>query len=223
MPNAAVEQLGLQERVTEIFPSELVIPAPCSGMLVCVTRPDDDETRSRLSCIHDRPTAREYAAEMAFMETLACEWDSPVSALAQCVGTRLTLLGMLADADGSRMNREGVEGKSNEPGEVGEAVAELLADARDRAGAAWGDEAEGLSLPNAIGMSGELAALLDAAGIDDECGDFETGPTETPAQIRELDGDWDDEEEDWRAPDEDSLPQEPSEQEEDDFDDEEPN
>jgi hydroxymethylbilane synthase len=126
MPNAAIEQLGLQERVSEIFPADLVIPAPCSGILVCVTRKDDERTRSHLACIHHRPTAREYAAERSFMDALEREWDSPVAALAQCKGERLLLLGMVADADGYRLLREGVEGKSSESTEVGEAVAELL-------------------------------------------------------------------------------------------------
>lgn len=226
MPNAAVEQLGLQERVTEIFPAELVIPAPCSGMLVCVARPDDTVTRERLACLHDRPTAREYAAERSFMEALACEWDSPVSALAQCLGQRVTLLGMISDPDGSRMSSEGVEGKATEPAEVGEAVAELLAEARDRCHDEWGTEAAGLSPLGAAEMAGELSALLNAAGIDNlenfetVHGDSETG-AEDPKEEEEEEEEWD-EEDDWTKPRIGRASRPAPDPEPEDYDDEEP-
>ncbi len=167
MPNAAVEHLGLQERVSEIFPVELMIPAPCSGILVCVTRPDDDLTRSRLSKIHDRCAAQEYAAERAFMEALGCEWDAPVSALAQCKGSRLLLMGMLTDATASLVLREGVEGKSSAPAEVGQVLAELLEEARQAAGEAFEDD-RGLSLAPVDNGRDDLAAILGITHFDDE-------------------------------------------------------
>ncbi len=169
LPNAAVEHLGLQERVSEIFPVELMIPAPCSGILVCVTRPDDDLTRSRLTQIHDRCTAQEYAAERAFMETLGCDWDAPVSALAQCKGSRLLLLGMVTDATASFVLREGVEGKASSPGEVGRALAELLKEAREAQAASWdADEGDGLALTPAGHPSGDLASILGVNHLEND-------------------------------------------------------
>lgn len=173
MPNAAIEQLGLQERVSEIFPADLVIPAPCSGILVCVTRRDDELARERLACIHDKPTAREYAAERSLMDALGCEWDSPVAALAQCKGRRILLLGMIADTDGYRLIREGVEGKSSESIEVGEAVAELLARDLEQSGEMRECEELADSQMSADEIEDELSALLLAVNPDEMEDDFE--------------------------------------------------
>ena len=181
LPNAAVEHLGLQERVSEIFPVELMIPAPASGILVCVSRPDDDLTRSRLSLIHDRCTAQEYAAERAFIAALGCEWDSPVSALAQCKGSRLLLLGMLTDASASFLLREGVEGKSSAPAEVGEALAKLLSDARE---AEVADASTALSLSPLRPAEEDLAAILGITHFDDEA---DTGAWKSTASEDLLD------------------------------------
>ncbi len=167
MPNAAIEQLGLQERVSEIFPADLVIPAPCSGILVCVVRREDKLTRERLSCVHHLPTAREYAAERSLMDALGCEWDSPVAALAQCKGRRLLLLGMVADTDGYRLIREGVEGKSTESIEVGEAVAELLERGLSQMDEPWESEALAESEAPEDEIDDELRALLLATNLSE--------------------------------------------------------
>ncbi len=167
MPNAAIEQLGLQERVSEIFPADLVIPAPCSGILVCITRRDDELARGRLSCIHHKETAREYAAERSMMDALDCEWDSPVAALAQCKGRRLLLLGMVADTDGYRLIREGVEGKSSESIEVGEAVAELLSRGLRQSAEEWDSEEFSESQVETDEVADELTALLLATNLND--------------------------------------------------------
>jgi len=172
MPNAAIEQLGLQERVSEIFPADLVIPAPCSGILVCVTRRDDELARERLSCIHHKATAREYAAERSMMDALGCEWDSPVAALAQSKGRRLLLLGMVADTDGYRLIREGVEGKSSEAVEVGEAVAEFLSHGLAQSAQDWEGEELPESEMGADEIEDELTALLLATNLDDQGDDF---------------------------------------------------
>ena len=158
------------------------------------------------------------------MGTLDCEWDSPVSALAQCVGPRLTLLGMVADPDGSRMTREGVEGKSTEPGEVGEAVAELLADAREREAPEWGIEADAPPMLGGLGMAGDLAALLNATGIKD-LGDLEEAETSSPTppdSPEEDEEDWDASTTEWRSPPKGRRHRRPGPMESEDYDDEEP-
>lgn len=127
-PNAALEQLGLHERVSEIFPPEVLVPAPCSGILVCVSRCGDRLVRQRLEPLHHEATAREYRAEMALMEAMGSRWESPIGALAQCVRDEMTILGLVASADGLHLIRKGIQARSEDPEAVGETLAGLLLD-----------------------------------------------------------------------------------------------
>lgn len=125
-PNAALEQLGLQERVNELFPPEMVVPAPGSGVLVCLCREDDRETYQRLQTIHHATTELEYAAERAFLEELGAPWEAPIGALAQRVRDEMAILGLVASPDGERVLRRGVQAELDDPRDLGCALAELL-------------------------------------------------------------------------------------------------
>jgi hydroxymethylbilane synthase len=127
-PNAALEQLGLQERVSEIFPPEVLVPAPCSGILLCVTRRADAITHERLFPLHHEGTATEYQAEYALMDALGGRWESPIGALAQRVRSQMTLLGLVASADGMQLIRKGIQADAEDPRAVGETLADLLLD-----------------------------------------------------------------------------------------------
>jgi hydroxymethylbilane synthase len=127
-PNAAMERLGLQERVSEIFPPEVIVPAPCSGIVLCVIRQDDEVTHERLQELHHAGTEAEYAAETAFMDALGGRWESPIGSLAQCVRDQMSMLGFVASPDGSRVLRKGIQADADDPVAVGETLAELLLD-----------------------------------------------------------------------------------------------
>ncbi len=151
-PNAALEQLGLHDRVSEIFPPEMVVPAPCSGVLVCVARADDDQTQQRVKALHHVPTAQEYAAEIAFMEALGGAWQHPVGTLAQSVRDEMAVMGLVASPDGSQILRRGIQAAATDPEAIGETLAELLLEQ----GA--GDLLEGLDGGDAGSISGLFLA-----------------------------------------------------------------
>src|SRR6056297_3049937 len=85
-PGAAIEQLGLHEQVSEIFPPEMLVPAAGAGVLLCLGRRDDDLTAARLQALHDATTAAEYAAECSLLEALGGPWEMPIGALARSGG-----------------------------------------------------------------------------------------------------------------------------------------
>jgi hydroxymethylbilane synthase len=128
-PAAALEHLRLQERVCEIFPPELVVPAPGSGVLLCLCREEDRLTRSRLRCLHDVDTAREYTAECSVMEALGGAWEQPLGILAQTVGDELALSGVATSADGQHLCREDHLTDGSDPCRAGAELAALLLEA----------------------------------------------------------------------------------------------
>jgi len=131
-PNAALELLGLQERVTELFPPEMLMPAPGSGLLVCLCRQDDKATGKLLAEIHDKAAADEYQAEISFVRALGEDWERPVAALAQRARGGLALMGLVTSPDGASVLRKGIQTDEHGPQELGETLAELLLDAGAR-------------------------------------------------------------------------------------------
>jgi hydroxymethylbilane synthase len=194
MPNAALEHLGLQGRVCEIFPPDLILPSAGAGVLICVTRAGDDTTAQRLTPLNDPVTAAEFSAELALMDGLGCEWDSAAGTLAQARGRSLRLLAMVARADGSGLMRQGLDGRTDDPVTLGRELAELLLE--DGAGALLrpadteGPGATAALVARNLGpRSGRgfaaagLAALEDAIeSLDDAAGDDDFGTLEIPEQ-----------------------------------------
>jgi hydroxymethylbilane synthase len=125
-PGAAIEQLGLQERVCEIFPPELLVPAPGSGVLVCLVRADDEENQERLRVLHDQDTLIEYTAEVALVESLGGVWEQPIGVLARLEDETLQLSAMVATPDGSRILRDQYVSAVDDACLAGEEFAALL-------------------------------------------------------------------------------------------------
>jgi len=125
-PGAAIEQLGLQTQVSEIFPVEMVVPGPGAGVLVCMAREDDELTARRLRKLHDPRTACEYTAECALIEALGGPWERPLGVLARSDGDHLTLHTMAASPDGSEILRETMASPADDPCRTGSEAAALL-------------------------------------------------------------------------------------------------
>jgi len=167
-PGAAIEQLGLQDQVCEIFPPELLVPAPGSGILVCLVRAIDDKNQARLKSLHDQDALVEYAAEVALVESLGGVWEQPIGALARLEGEMLHMSAVVATADGSQILRDQYVAAADDAHEAGEEFATLLLHAG----------ASEILQTSADADPGEPAAQLpkqnsSEAGAEDEFFDFE--------------------------------------------------
>jgi len=114
---SAVEHLGLQDRVTEIFTTAVLIPAPGQGSTVVQVRTTDKELIKAAKHLNDHDARAEFDAERAFVSALGADSRAAVGALAQGDGTSLRLEGIIAERDGMRVFRD------VEIGGVGSAVA----------------------------------------------------------------------------------------------------
>jgi hydroxymethylbilane synthase len=116
---AGLRRLGLAERVSEVLPIDVSLPAIGQGALGIETRkarPDgksaegDERIAGALSKLHHAETAIAVAAERALMATVGGNCRMPVAAHARRVrgadgADRMRLDGLLAEADGSRPRR----------------------------------------------------------------------------------------------------------------------
>jgi hydroxymethylbilane synthase len=122
---AALERLGLTDRLAEVLDVDVMVPQVGQGALAVECRVDDEPTRALLAAVEHPPSRRRVDAERAFLARLGGGCDLPVGALADGVGPfaeRLTITAVLADDRGVR--RDGGEGA--DPVALGRDVAERL-------------------------------------------------------------------------------------------------
>jgi hydroxymethylbilane synthase len=121
---AGLERLGLEDHVTERLPLGMMLPAPGQGSLGIHCRADDSSVLNLLAELHDAKTWAAVAAERAFLAGLGGGCSVPVAAYGQILSGELTLQGLVAAIDGSRVVRVmGNDDPANAEG-LGESLAQ---------------------------------------------------------------------------------------------------
>jgi hydroxymethylbilane synthase len=102
---AGLRRLGLEERIREVIEPDVLLPAVGQGALVVQLREGDARLAALLASLDHRPTRLATAAERALLGRLEGGCQVPIGALAALEGDMLTLRGLVADVDGSRVVR----------------------------------------------------------------------------------------------------------------------
>ncbi len=100
LAKAGLTRLGLQEHISEVFPLEIMLPAPGQGALAVQCRTEDTETLALLAAIHDPLTAAAIGAERAFLSSLGGGCSLPIAAFAEKNDGTIILTGAVLSADG---------------------------------------------------------------------------------------------------------------------------
>jgi hydroxymethylbilane synthase len=123
---AGVKRLGLEERVTEIIPTDISLPAIGQGALGIETRIDDKEVEGKIRFLNDQDSSIAVSAERAFLKKLEGGCQVPLAAYAQSVGKTLRMDGLVGSIDGKRLIRHHVEGPIENAESLGIELAEIL-------------------------------------------------------------------------------------------------
>jgi len=97
---AGLVRLGAEAAITGIMPIEQMLPAPAQGTIAVEARAGDRRVLQWLAAIDDAPTAACSAAERALLAGLDGSCRTPIAALAQIAGERLTLRARIIRPDG---------------------------------------------------------------------------------------------------------------------------
>lgn len=123
---SAVEHMGYQDRVTEVFTTEVIVPAAGQGALGLQVHKGQKEL-TRLARHLDDPVARaEVETERAFLRELKAVAPIAVAALAMLNGEELALEGVIADRDGLQLFRDIETGKRGDEAQVAARLARRL-------------------------------------------------------------------------------------------------
>jgi hydroxymethylbilane synthase len=124
---AGLHRLGMADRITQLLPLEISIPAVAQGVLAIETREGDDRMRELVrSAIHDEPTYQKMLAERAFLVEMGGSCQTPLAAHAIDCADGLRILGMCGMPDGTRILKDEVVGSLDASAQLGVELAHKL-------------------------------------------------------------------------------------------------
>jgi len=123
---AGLIRLGLESRITSRFDMKTCLPAVGQGVIGVECRMDDARTRAFLQPLEHAQTRIALDAERAFSRRLGGSCQSPIAAYAEISGGDLTLDGLVAEPDGSRLLRDSISGAAHEAQTLGERLAQRV-------------------------------------------------------------------------------------------------
>ena len=128
LAEAGLRRLGLADRVSQVLPTDIMLPAVGQGALGIECRANDAATREILASLNDPVTHAAVAAERTLLEHLRGGCMAPVGALGRAEGSRLSLSAVVLSADGARRLTANEVGSTEEAESLGVRVASMLLD-----------------------------------------------------------------------------------------------
>jgi hydroxymethylbilane synthase len=126
LASAGLVRLGLESRITARLDPKVCLPAVTQGVIGIECRSNDVRTAGLLQALEDAATRKVMDAERAFAARLGGSCQSPIAAYAELDADRITLRGLVAEPDGSRLLRDTESGSAGNPAALGRQLAERM-------------------------------------------------------------------------------------------------
>ena len=123
---AGLIRLGLESRITARLDPKVCLPAVTQGVIGIECRQNDSRTVALLRPLEDPATRKVMDAERAFAARLGGSCQSPIAAYAELEGERISLRGLVAEPDGSRLLHDSLSGSAENPAALGRQLAERI-------------------------------------------------------------------------------------------------
>ena len=123
---AGLKRLGFHDRITEVLPREICLPAVGQGALAIEVRADDAATLAIVAFLNDEATCAAARAERAFLARVEGGCQVPVGVYAEAADAALEMEAVIASIDGERLYRKKKAGSDLDAPAIGRALAEEL-------------------------------------------------------------------------------------------------
>ena len=123
---AGIKSLTIEDKITEVFSTEEIIPSAGQGIIALQCRNNDDEIISVLNKINDYETFQRAHAERNVLKVLEGDCETAVGAHAIIEGDKLILEAELFSLDGSQRFYEKKFSKIENSKELGKNVGQIL-------------------------------------------------------------------------------------------------
>lgn len=126
LAEAGLQRLGLADRITELVPPSILLPAVGQGALGLETRADDRATRSAVEPLDHAPTHAAVIAERAMLAALHGGCMAPIAAWARVEEGILHITGRVLRRDGSEKLEASHLGPADDAASIGRELADEL-------------------------------------------------------------------------------------------------
>jgi hydroxymethylbilane synthase len=123
---AGIKSLTIEDKITEVFSTEEIIPSAGQGIITLQCRNDDNEIISILDKINDKETFQRAHAERNVLKVLEGDCETAVGAHAIIEANKIILEAELFSLDGSQRFYERKSSKIEKAKELGKDVGQIL-------------------------------------------------------------------------------------------------
>ncbi|MDA3895856.1 MAG: hydroxymethylbilane synthase [Desulfobacteraceae bacterium] len=125
---AGVKRLNMEDNISEYIDLEALLPAVGQGALCIESRKNDPDINKILSKLDHTVTHQVITGERAFLHRLEGGCQVPMAAYGTINDTELTITGIVAEIDGSKIIKQIVTGPVADAEKIGIELAERLID-----------------------------------------------------------------------------------------------
>ncbi len=129
---AGLKRLEMEDRITQVLPVEICLPAVGQGALAIEARRDDEEILSIIDFLNDETTVACTNGERAFLKAVEGGCQVPVGVYGTPSEDGILLEAVIASVDGTQLYRDSVQGSPEEAEHLGKALADRLLNAGGR-------------------------------------------------------------------------------------------
>ena len=117
---AGLQRLGHGDRIKEIIPTSVCLPAVGQGALAIECRTDNTEVREKLAFLNDKATKQATDAERAFLGLVEGGCQVPIGVHAEVQDNEIKIEAIIASLDGSTVLRNTISGDAEKAVELGQ-------------------------------------------------------------------------------------------------------
>jgi len=123
---AGVKRLNLENRITEYLDSEIMLPAVGQGALCIEIRENDSRIEPLVKALNHAATRATVLGERTFLNRLGGSCQVPIAGHGIINQSTYTLVGLVAEIDGSQIVKKSLSGPADKTETVGATLAEQL-------------------------------------------------------------------------------------------------
>ena len=123
---AGIQSLTMEDKITEVFSTEEIIPSAGQGIISLQCRNDDEEVISVLDKINDQETFQRAHAERNVLKVLEGDCETAVGAHSIIKGDEIVLEAELFSLDGTQRFYEKKSSKIDNAKELGKDIGQIL-------------------------------------------------------------------------------------------------
>ena len=123
---AGLERLGHADRIREIIPTTVCLPAVGQGALAIECRSDNKEVRDMLAFLNDLPTKQATDAERAFLGLIEGGCQVPIGVHAEVENDNVKIEAVIASLDGSKVPRNNITGPAVNAADLGRKLGQQM-------------------------------------------------------------------------------------------------